>query len=251
MMSDTASQAAGLLIAARSNGTRLADLPPALRPADRAAAYAIQHQVAATLGKIGGWKVGAPNEQAEPICGALPVSGVVPSPAVVPASRAHLRGIEAEVCFRIGTDLPPRATPYRREEVIAAIAAAHPAIELLESRFEDPDAVDPLTNLADTQSHGGFVYGPGLADWHGIDFARETVEQYVDGKLQMSRTGNPAGDMIRLVVWLANEGSVWAGGLKAGQFVTCGSWTGKSVVGPGAQVRVRFPSLGEAVATYP
>jgi len=67
----------------------------------------------------------------------------------------------------------------------------------------------------------------------------------VDAGEPLRRTGNPAGDMIRLVVWLANEGSVWAGGLKAGQFVTCGSWTGKTLVGPAAVVRVRFPSLGE------
>ncbi len=199
---------------------------------------------------IGGWKVGAPGPEAPPICGALPLEGVVASPATL-SSRTHtLRGIEAEVSFRIAHDLPRRATPYTRAEVIAAIAAAHPAIEVLESRYLDPDAVDPLTNLADTQSHGGFVYGAPVEHWEAIDFAAETVEQYVDGTLQKSGVGNPAGDMIRLVVWLANEGAVWAGGLKAGQFVTCGSWTGKALVGPSARVRVRFPSLGEVFVTY-
>jgi 2-keto-4-pentenoate hydratase len=147
-------------------------------------------------------------------------------------------------------DLPPRATPYTRAEVIAAIAAAHPAIEVLESRFLDPDAVAPFTNLADTQSHGGFVYGPGLEAWHDIDFAHETVSQYVNGELHMQRTGNPCGDMIRLMVWMANEGAVWAGGLKAGQFVTCGSWTGKTNMPSHARQKVVFPSVGEAVADY-
>jgi 2-keto-4-pentenoate hydratase len=161
-----------------------------------------------------------------------------------------MRGIEAEVAFRIGADLPPRGSAYSRAEVVDAIAAAHPAIEVLESRFVNPDAVAPLTNLADTQSHGGFVWGPGTPDWQRIDFAHEVVEQFVDDELQMSRMGHPAGDMIRLVVWLANEGAVWAGGLKAGQFVTCGSWTGKSSVGPTARVRVKFPSLGEVFVTY-
>ena len=108
----------------------------------------------------------------------------------------------------------------------------------------------PLTNLADTQSHGGFIYGAPVTEWQHIDFASEKVEQYVDGALQMERVGNPLGDMIRLVVWVANEGSHWAGGLKAGQFVTCGSWTGKTLVGPAAKVRVRFPSLGEVFVNY-
>ncbi len=242
--------AALLLEARRDPARRLAALPASVRPADAAAAYAIQHAVARGFGAIGGWKVGAPGPDAPPNCGPLPASGIVASPATLPAAASLLRGIEAEVCFRIGTDLPPRATPYTRAEVIAAIASAHPAIEVLESRYLDPDSVDAMSNLADTLSHGGFVYGPPVAAWRDIDFVSETVEQYVDGALHMTRTGNPCGDMIRLVIWLANEGAAWAGGLAAGQFVTCGSWTGKSMVGPAARVRVRFPSLGEAAFAY-
>jgi 2-keto-4-pentenoate hydratase len=250
-MSDIATRAAELLLAARLDpARRLADLPAELKPEDKAAAYAIQHKVAQTYPAIGGWKVGAPGPEAPPICGPLPAAGIVASPATL-SSRTHTyRGIEAEIAFRMARDLPPRATPYTRAEVIAAIAAAHPAIEVLESRYLDPDAVAAMTNLADTQSHGGFVYGAAVTDWQGIDFAREPVEQYVDGALQKSGTGNPCGDMIRLIVWLANEGAVWAGGLKAGQYGTCGSWTGKAVVGPAAKVRVRFPSVGEVFVTY-
>jgi 2-keto-4-pentenoate hydratase len=250
-MPEPTDQAAGLLLAARRDPRqRLAELPAALKPTDQAAAYAIQHKVAASFGAIGGWKVGAPGPDATPMCGALPASGVAASPARLPAATHPLRGIEAEVAFRMGRDLPPRATPWSREEVIAAIASAHPAIEVIESRYLDPDRMDPLSNLADTQSHGGFIYGAPVAEWQGIDFAREKVGQYVNGALQMEHVGNPAGDMIRLVVWLANTGSTWAGGLKAGQFVTCGSWTGKTNVPAGASVRVHFPSLGEVKLDY-
>ena len=248
---DAATQAAELLLAARRDpAKRLAELPDALKPADKPAAFAIQRKVAASFAAIGGWKVGAPGPDAPPLCGALPLAGIAPSPATFSSKTHVLRGIEAEVSFRLARDLPPRAAPYSREEVIVAIAAAHPAIEVLESRYIDPDSVDPMSNLADTQSHGGFVFGAPVVDWQRIDFANETVEQYVDGALQKSGTGNPVGDMIRLIVWLANDGAVWAGGLKAGQYVTCGSWTGKSVVGPNAKVRVRFPSLGEVFVTY-
>jgi 2-keto-4-pentenoate hydratase len=249
-MTDVAHQAAALLLAVRAKtAPKLTNLPAALCPANRPEAYAIQHIVAASFSSIGGWKVGATGPDVEPQCGAMPAAGIVPSPATSVAAGT-LRGIEAEVCFRMGADLPPRGKPYTREEVIAAIATAHPAIEILDSRFADTDVISPFTNLADTQSHGGFVLGAGTADWQGIDFASETVEQYVDGELQMARTGNPCGDMIRLVVWMANEGAVWAGGLKAGQVVTCGSWTGKSVVSATAKVRVNYPSLGEVFLDY-
>ncbi len=177
----------------------------------------------------------------------MPAAGILASPAALPSGR--MRGIEAEVAFRVGHDLPPREAPYDRAEIIAALATAHPAIEELEAAYPEPMQVDPLSLLADSIAHGGFVFGPGVADWRALDFAAMTVTQTVDGAV-VQRTGNPAGDMIRLVVWLANEGSRWAGGLRAGQFVTCGSWTGITRAAPGARVRVEFPGLGVAEAAF-
>ena len=143
-MSDATAEAADLLLAARRDpASKLTALPASLKPADQAAAYAIQHRVAARFAAIGGWKVGAPGPEAPAICGPMPGAGVVPSPATLSSALHTLRGIEAEICFRMAADLPLRATPYTRHEVIAAIAAAHPAIEVLESRFTDPDALEP------------------------------------------------------------------------------------------------------------
>lgn len=245
-MTRTGTEAAALLRAARAEGRPIAALPEPLRPADQAAAYAIQHAAAEGVA-IGGWKVGLAGVGQGYLCAPMPATGIAASPARLPAGR--LRGVEAEVAFRLGRDLPPRATPYGRAEISAALATAHPAIEVLESAYLDPDAVDRLSNLADSIIHGGFVFGPGLADWHALDFPAITVTQTIAGA-PLSRTGNPAGDMIRLVEWLANEGSRWAGGLRAGQFVTCGSWTGKTPAPPCAEVRVAFPGLGEAGATF-
>ena len=241
-----AEAAAMLLAARRSAGARLAALPEALRPADRAAAFAIQAKAAEGVA-IGGWKVGSTGADKPCICAPMPKAGIHDSPARLGAGL--LRGIEAEISFRIAHDLPPRAMPYGREEIIAAMATAHPSIEILESAFIDPDVVDPLSNLADSILHGGFIVGPGLAAWQGLDFPAITVTQTIAGE-DMQRTGNPAGDMIRLVQWLANEGATWAGGLKAGQIVTCGSWTGKTPAPAGAAVKVAFPGVGEASATF-
>lgn len=242
-------QAANALRNARkAPPNRLPRLPEDLRPTDFDAVYAIQKHVA-DLDRvaIGGWKVGLTAGGKSFFCAPMPLAGIKASPAPLPAG--HYRGVEAEVAFRIGPDLPPRGQPYTREEIVAALPTAHPAIEILESAFADPDLVDPLSNLADSMLHGGFVYGPGLENWHGLDFPNITVTQRINDQ-EMQRTGNPAGDMVRLVEWLANEGSVWAGGLKSGQFVTCGSWTGKTPAPPGAAVRVQFPGLGEARATF-
>jgi 2-keto-4-pentenoate hydratase len=243
-MSHSVSEAARFLRAARL-GTPIAALPEALRPADTHAAYAIQRALLADQA-IGGWKVGL-GPHGSMLCAPMPAAGIVASPATL--GRGRLRGIEAEVSFRLGADLPSRIAPYGREEVIAALETAHPSIEVLESAYADPDAVDQLSRLADLIMHGGFVFGPGVVGWRELDFGAMTVTQTINGAA-LQRTGNPAGDMIRLVVWLADEGARWAGGLRAGQIVTCGSWTGKTLAAPGARASVAFPGLGEASVAF-
>ena len=248
-MSDTISQFADLLLAARRDmaGGRITAVPEALKPADMAAALAVQQKVAQSF-TIGGWKVGAPG--GVKVCGALPAATIQPSPAKLSAAQHPLRMVESEVAFRMKSDLPPRATPYTKDEVAAAIDTMHPAIEVCESRFVEPKDFDLLANVADTQSHGGFVYGPATKDWRKVDLAAQICRQFVNSALDAERTGYPFGDILDLMLWLANEGSTWAGGLKAGQFVTCGSWSGANRVPAGATVRAEFPGLGEAQITY-
>ena len=94
------------------------------------------------------------------------------------------------------------------------------------------------------------MFGAPAANWQGIDFTRESVRVLVDGAELKAATANPAGDMIRLIQWLADTGARWAGGLKAGHYITCGSWTGKDFVGPAAQVQVEFAHAGQAAVEF-
>ena len=153
-------------------------------------------------------------------------------------------------CGADGAGFAGAAGGYSRAEVVAAIESAHPAIELLQSRFVDVEAVPKLSALADSLSHWGLVVGAAIPGWAAVDLAGEGVAVLVDGVVVKRGRGNPAGDMLRLVVWLANEGALWAGGLRAGQYVTTGSWTGKDYVGAGARVRVVFDHCGEVEVVY-
>ena len=233
--------AAEFLLAARRTGTYGA-FPDALRPGDEAEAYAIQARCMESLGPIGGWKVGAAGPDAPPSCAPMPTSALHASPAVLDGAAFTSREIESEIAFVLGADLPPRGTPYNAAEIGAALASCHAGLEVLQSRFADPDATNALSNLADLIRHGAYVLGPPVGPWQAIDFATLQVRQVIAGEATL-HTGNPAGDMMRLVVWLANVGAVWAGGLKAGQVVTCGSWTGKLAAPAGAAVSARFGDL--------
>lgn len=239
--------AAELLLSARRDPTqRLNEFPEAVRPRTEEQAYLVQRVVARQLGEIGGWKVGAAGPDGF-TCAALPAKGILPSGVEV---ACRDRGVEAEIAVRLGADLPPRDAPYTADDVLGAIESAHPAIEVLESRFTDMERMDPVSLLADSLSHHSLVLGAAIPDWQAIDLAAEGVRILANGSEIKTGKGNPAGDMMRLLLWLANTGARWAGGLRRGQVVTTGSWTGKDFVSAGADVRIRFDHCGEAVIRF-
>jgi 2-keto-4-pentenoate hydratase len=117
---------------------------------------------------------------------------------------------------------------------------------VIESGLTDPTKATKLSMVADLQMHGAFVYGPAVANWQSIDFLKEHVTLAVDGVVRVDRTGsNTSGDLMRLLPWLANEGATRTGGLKAGQWVTTGSWTGLSLGIACSEVDVKFSTAGE------
>jgi 2-keto-4-pentenoate hydratase len=250
-MTDAIEDLATRIVAARRTGLHITDVPEALVPANAAAAYAVQDAVVRRLGAaIGGWKVGAASPEAEPNCAPLLASLVLPSPARVDAARFPLRGIEGELAFRLGRDLPPRATPFGEDEVWDAIGSLHVAIELVDSRFADRAAVPPLALLADNGTNGAFIHGPPVGDWRAVDFLRQPARLVIDGAEAASAVGgNAAGHPRRLLAWLANHLAQRHGGLKAGEIVTTGTHTGLRFAPPGAVVTVEFAGLGEATLT--
>jgi 2-keto-4-pentenoate hydratase len=250
---DRMRQAAEILLRARRERMPIADLPPNLRPHSLDEAYALQDVMAEACGRLGGWKVGAPSPEATPLFSAMPFWGGFGSTgAHVTDSYRRMRGVEAEIAFLLGRDLPPRETPYTREEVQAAIASAHPAIELLESAFFEPDKADRFSVIGDLQANGGFVHGPALRDWQQVDLGRESVVVNIDGAVRFEGTAsNSAGtDLLRLVAYLANEGSYRTAGLRAGDWITTGSWSGKALADHGATVEVSFSTFGVVTLTF-
>jgi 2-keto-4-pentenoate hydratase len=247
-------EAANLLMDARRTGASIQQLPEPLRPVTLDESYFIQDQLAQSYGEIAGWKVGAPTPEATPIFAPMPEIWLAPAAAPSPRAQQRFHGVEAEVAFLLAADLPPRTTPYTHDEVYAAVASCHPAIELIESAFADPtDAslVDRFSQFADLQMHGGFAFGPACPDWQTIDFTRERVTLAIDGSVRLERTGsNTAGDLLRLLPWLANEGATRTGGLSAGQWITTGSWTGCTRAMGGSTADVQFSSLGRVTLHF-
>jgi 2-keto-4-pentenoate hydratase len=243
--------AADMLLDARRTKTPIADLPKDVQPTTIDEAYFIQDRLSWAYEAIGGWKVGAPSADATPLYAPMPLNWMSCSGCELRGLTHRYRGIEAEIAFLIGKDLPPRDTPYTREEVIAAIASCHPAIEVIESALVDPLEANRMSMIADLQMHGGFVYGDAITDWQHIDFSKESVTVAIDDVVRIERTGsNTAGDLTRLLPWLANEGAARTEGLKAGQWITTGSWTGVTSAMAGSRVDVEFSTAGKVTLRF-
>lgn len=246
-------EAADLLLDARRTHIPIPDLPLALQPTSLEEVARIHTAMATAYEDIGGWKIGAGAPDAVPFFAPMPRAWMAHSGAVLSGPRYRYRVLECEIAFLVGEDLPPRATPYAREEVIAAMASCHPAVEELESGLIDPKApaVNPLSALADLQMHGAFIYGAACPDWQNIDFSKESVTLSIDGAVRVERTGsNTSGDLLRLLPYLANEGAARTGGLKAGQWITTGSWTGNTPAIAGASVDAHFAHAGSVTLRF-
>jgi 2-keto-4-pentenoate hydratase len=135
---------------------------------------------------------------------------------------------------------------------VAAIESCHPAIEELEAGVTLPAKAARFSMIGDLQMHGGFIHGPAVSGWQKIDFAKESVKLSIDGTVAVERSAsNTAGtDLLRLVLYLANEGAIRTSGLKRGAWITTGSWTGNSFASAGSQVQVQFSTAGSVGLSF-
>jgi 2-keto-4-pentenoate hydratase len=237
--------AADILLDARRTAKPITDLPKGLQAQSLEEAYFVQDRMSWAYEDIGGWKIGAATPDATPSFAPMPKAWITCNGCEMRGVMHRYRGLEAEIAFRLGADLPPRDTPYTRDEVVAAIASMHPVIEVLETAFIDPSQATKLSTTADMAMHGGLVYGEAVPNWQSIDFTKESVTLAVDGAIRVDRTGsNTAGDLMRLLPYLANEGTSRTGGLKRGDWITTGSWTGNTLATAGSAVEARFSTAG-------
>ncbi|ACA18296.1 Hydratase/decarboxylase [Methylobacterium sp. 4-46] len=237
---------ADLLLAARGG----ARVPwRAVAPADPAGAYAVQDAVAARLGPVGGWKVGAANPEAVPNAAPCPAACLRGSGAVLDGPEWRLRGIEAEVGLRLGRDLDGAAP---RAELAAAVEAVLPVIEVVETRLDGWGEADPLARLADLQSHGALILGPpSRLDPAALDLRTVAADLSVDGRaVAATRGGNPAEDVWRLLAWLADHAAARGRPLRAGQVVTTGSCTGMLFCAQGTRVAAELAGIGAVAMRF-
>jgi len=247
-MSQDIANAVQALLEARRTGKQV-PVPFALR--DRAAVYAIQNGVAKATGPVSGWKVGAKTPTADPSCAPLLANTLMSSPATFDGKSMHMIGVEVEISFHIVRDIPARREPVDRDEALAAVGDAFVGMEVVDTRLADFKSADPEWLLADNQMNHALVIGSAIKDWKALDWANLQVRLTIDGKVEVDQKGGlGAVDPVRPLAWMIDHAVRERGGIRKGQAITTGSWTGLRYYPPGTKARGEFAGLGAVEARF-
>ncbi|MDL2402867.1 2-keto-4-pentenoate hydratase [Rhizobium mayense] len=244
MIEKCVAAAAKNLLSARHSGFHLEGLADDFVPESIEAAYRVQDKLI-ELGEegIGGWKVAA-GTGPEPLCSPIFASVYRRGSDVLSVAGAMATLVEAEVGVRFGIDLPPRDTPYSQQQVQSAIAALHPSLEILGTRFNPKLEVPRLTVIADLQNNSGVAVGAAKENWQDIDLSRLGITLRIGSAVSTVDTGPSLADMLEALTWLANGRARDYGGFKAGQVVITGSRINAPIGRPGETVSADFGALG-------
>ncbi|WP_255448311.1 2-keto-4-pentenoate hydratase [Telmatospirillum sp. J64-1] len=154
------------------------------------------------------------------------------------ANYVHPR-IEPEIVFLMKKPLSGEVSPL---EALAAVEAIAPAMEVIDSRYQNfkfalPDVV------ADNSSSSGFVLG----NWHKPDTAIDNLGIILeaDGRaVQVGSTAAILGHPLRSLVAAARLVSRWGERLNPGDIVLAGGATAAHALAPGMHVRAVYQNLG-------
>lgn len=231
-------------------------LPAELYPADLEEADAVRRafqeiEEARGRGAIAGYKIGltAPVMQKlcgidEPCYGAIFAREVHRGRAEISAREYCRIGVETEIAFRLGDDLPQGSDPSR---VAAAVESAIAAIELIEDLRYDYKRLDAAALVAGNVWNAGAVLGSSVADWQALELARVTARLLINGReIGSGKGGDVMGHPLHALAWLADKLAAAGTPLRAGMIVMTGSVVPIQYPVAGDRVVVEISGLGTA-----
>lgn len=240
-------------------GGAVAPLRDGLEPVDVAGAYAVQAintrfwqaQGRCIVGRKAGLTAKAVQTQLgvnQPDFGVLFEDMAVADGGRLDPARCLQPKAEAEIAFVLGKDLPdPETTP---EMVAEAVATAHAAIEIVDSRIADWKITFADT-VADNGSSAFFVLAGEGKPLVGLDLYTAGMVMEINGAVVSLGAGAAAlGHPLNAAAWLAQTLAARGEPLKAGDVLLAGALGPMVAIQSGDHVRAIVGGLGVASFTY-
>lgn len=151
--------------------------------------------------------------------------------------------VEAEIAFVMGKDL--EGPGITGAQVLAATEYVLPALEIIDSRYENFKFTLPDV-IADNASSARVVLGERIPYSNDLDLELVGVTITINGKLRDFGTGaavlgHPAQSVAMLANMLARKGK----GLKKGDVILTGGVTEALLLEPGDEVIAKLDGIGE------
>ncbi len=148
-------------------------------------------------------------------------------------------GIEFEICFEIGEDIPHSDEAYTKETIAPFIASAMPAFELIDDRDADYNHLDAASILTDRCWCNGIVMGEPITNWQQIEIGDCSSKVIVNNQVNdQGNTRDALGHPLNSVAFVANHLQDSGSQLKAGEVIMSGS-----------ALKTQFPKSGDTI-TY-
>lgn len=216
-------------------------------------AYSVQEEIQAQKAARGetivGYKMGLTSRAKmdqmgvdSPVYGFLSDRFEVQEGSAVPADRFIHPKVEAEIAFVTKSELKgPGCTVA---DVIAATDFVIPAIEIIDSRYEN-FKFDLVSVIADNASSSGFVTGSQMLRPEGVDLSSLGVVLDINGETVATGAGaavlgHPANSIAQLANMLGERGQ----SVPAGSLILSGAITAAQAVKAGDTVTVRGQGMG-------
>jgi 2-oxo-3-hexenedioate decarboxylase len=216
---------------------------------------AVRAKYVAAGHRIVGWKAGLTSRAKmlqmgvdKPSVGFLTDRMAVADGTSVEMSALVHPKVECEVAFVLDRDLP--TSGCTADDVVAATAFVVPAIEIIDSRYENFQ-FDLQSVIADNSSSSRYVLGSQGRRLSTVD--RRTIGLALVKNGDLITTGASAavmGDPAAAVALVANIVGSLGAQLTAGMVVLSGGITEAFAVGAGDHVSARFQSLGTVDVSF-
>ena len=155
---------------------------------------------------------------------------------------------EAEIAFILGGDLSDPDTTA--QQVAAAVASVHAAIEIVDSRIADWK-ISFADTVADNGSSAFFVLADKGSPLAGLNLEGAAMEMTVNGAVASTGVGAAAlGNPLNAAAWLAQTLASHGEPLKAGDILLAGALGPMVALTSGDQVEARIAGIGTCSFTY-